>query len=435
MPLAEYSSVLSVDRVVRSTQHWYVAPARLWGSNLAGDYLAPCAIVAVIVMVALVVQLVRQPNGRDDGVHSGRASRRLQPVGVAAALVVLTLGAELFVEFGVAAVPAAGARLVSAARTGSTVKVAIDAPGASGSGHLELVAVPVAAVPRSRDIFAYVDSAYPISGSTDTAQVGFPYHLRSDAKLSRYAGSITNIDASQLRTTLRDLGAAPRRVITVMSGAFPRSVLSTHIDLVSPWVHAGGTLIWAGDEIGYYGALPHVALDYTDPVNLRDQGPTQLLGVDSVRPSLNPYALGTVQTTAARALGLQYDRTGTAVSSDFAVGHGGAVLGWEDGAYNSIATVPHGKGMYVVFGGGVDDEAVAAHDVMRILISGVIDRAGPISARAVHVTRANGRSVVEAALGVPASAHAIVLTLVDTDPLGVYAWSWSGAVPSHPAGP
>ena len=61
IPLATYSSVLSMHHLLQSTLHWIFTPARLWGESNAGDFLAVCVLVAVGAMVELARELLQVP--------------------------------------------------------------------------------------------------------------------------------------------------------------------------------------------------------------------------------------------------------------------------------------------------------------------------------------------------------------------------------------
>jgi len=424
-PLAQYSSVLSIGSLVHLTRRWYTAPAALWGTNYAGDFLGPCVVVALCVMAMLMKQLCRIPQeapaqaGRPrPGVVSSRGMVRL----VAGLIALFAIGGV------VAEYPGSGlrgdVRLTSVAYSGGTLGLGVDGTGSSGAATLEFAAVSVAAPTRDRDISIFTDLSYPASGSSTSTILGFPYHLRSEAQLSKYRGTISTIDAQVLATQLRDTARAPRRIIVVLSGAFPRNVLSPATDIVTPWVRAGGVLVWGGDVIGYYSALPHVALNDLDPANLGMRGPIDLLGPASVRLSGDGDSLGTLPSATAQGLGLLYDRTASAVSTNFAITHGGDALGWDDGAFNSIALLPRGAGRYIVFGGGIDSEAVAAQDLMRILSSGVMDSNAPPVFATVRVPAGSGDSTVRVRLSIPESSRYVRLSLLDPSSVGVDSWHW-----------
>jgi hypothetical protein len=435
-PLAEHSPILSVHTLVTATEHWFVSGPHLWGSDHAGVFLAPCALTAIAAMVHLTRQLLREPADirRQEAPSSApRLAGRVPPTAIVRGLA--ALAAALATTAALAELPASAlrgdARAVAAARAAGAVQLSVHVSGVPDLESLRWVEVPISAPGPDRDISLFLDRNYPVAGSSRSIQLGFPYHLRAQAKLARYAGSITTIDAAELAAEMRDTANAPHRVIMVVSGAFPRDVLSTGTDLVSPWVRAGGLLVWGGDVIGYYSALPHHPLDSLDKSNPRDRGSDQLLGVASVRPAADGLALGTLPTPAAQGLGLMYDRTGTAVSTDFALTHGGAALGWDDGVFNSIASVAVGRGHYVVFGGGIDDEAVLAQDVMRIISTRIVDASEAVTYRRLLPRREGGRSNVRVRLPVPAATRFARISLVDTSPLGVDSWHWTARIGSQ----
>ena len=219
--------------------------------------------------------------------------------------------------------------------------------------------------------------------------------------------------------------------------AFVTTIAAGTIELASldPSMHGDfGSAVGVnglGDVIGYYSAAPQHALDPLDKANLRYRGPDQLLGSASVRPIADAFALGTLPTSAAQNVGLLYDRTGSAVSTDFAVTHGGAALGWDDGAFNSVVSVAVGRGHYLIFGGGIDDEAVLAQDVMRIVSSRLVDATGPVTYAQPRVARRAGHTALHVRLRIPSASPYARISLIDASPLGVDTWHWTARVGSR----
>ena len=435
-PLAEHAPGLAVPTLVSVTDHWFSAGPHLWGSDHGGVFLAPCALTTIAVMAYLIRSLLQEPSD----VHEREAARGVSPSGTGAPTSVVVRGlavlaVALAVCAAVAELPATALRghahAVAVSREARDIRLVVDVSNVPDLASLRFVGVPLSRPEPDRDISIYIDGSYPLAGSTRSIQFGFPYHVRAQAKLARYSGSVATIDAARLAAQLRDTASASHRIIMVVSGAFPREVLSSNVDLVTPWVRAGGLLVWGGDVIGYYSAAPHHALDSLDKANLRYRGPDQLLGSASVRPIADAFALGTLPTSAAQNVGLLYDRTGSAVSTDFAVTHGGAALGWDDGAFNSVVSVAVGRGHYLIFGGGIDDEAVLAQDVMRIVSSRLVDATGPVTYAQPRVARRAGHTALHVRLRIPSASPYARISLIDASPLGVDTWHWTARVGSR----
>lgn len=77
----------------------------------------------------------------------------------------------------------------------------------------------------------------------------------------KYLGvSYRQIDADELKTVLLDTAHAKERMVLNTSGAFPCNVYASDgtvmtTDLVSPWMNAGGVIIWYCEELaGHYSA-------------------------------------------------------------------------------------------------------------------------------------------------------------------------------------
>src|SRR5208282_5815458 len=86
------------------------------------------------------------------------------------------------------------------------------------------------------------------------------------------------VNATELATVLTNSATAVGSLLVVASGAFPSTVYTSTTDFVKPWLEEGGRLVWIGDAIGYYSALPGQALSDTN-VNPGIPGVVSLLGL------------------------------------------------------------------------------------------------------------------------------------------------------------
>lgn len=112
----------------------------------------------------------------------------------------------------------------------------------------------------SREILFYYDEGYDSPISCEDQM-----ELFEDLnKQLRYLNvEVTQIDADELKTYLQDTANAKKYSILITAGAFPDNVYTfcehpAYVnDLVSPWMSAGGMVLWYSPTyFGYYSAHP-----------------------------------------------------------------------------------------------------------------------------------------------------------------------------------
>jgi hypothetical protein len=250
---------------------------------------------------------------------------------------------------------------------------------------LRLLAVPVAQAPVDRQVTVYLDPRYPISGADWRSARGIFDQLSAELAIRHYSQQVRATGTPGLATLLHDLPEARSRAVVIMTGVLPYEIFSRNSDLISPWVSAGGLLIWGGAPIGYYSGHPDEGLDSNDArTNLRDLGPALLLGLQTPLPGYVPRREAAARSMLGSALGLNYRSTSYGIPSSIEGARGTTLLGWADRSYSSITNFPMGKGNIIVFGGDIFNEAVVAHDLTRIMVAHVLEAAGPISFQDVN---------------------------------------------------
>jgi hypothetical protein len=420
-PLTQGTGLLSASFVVQRSIAWYAAKTRLWGVDFGANYNSLAAVLTMAGMATLAWTLAR---GRPPGlagpaaaaparvpaapsVPTGPASpgwtlRRppVAPAAVAAAprapapraparrLVGALIGLLLV---AIVACDAAAFRpapllhragaigVVQAAYVGGATDLRLRATPAPGQETMRLVTFPVLRPPEQPEVRVFVDPRYPGPDSTARGVLGVLDHVRAELRVRQDTRPVSAVDVGGLEATLRDVAAAHGMILVMMTGSWPAEVFSRDLDLVSPWIGAGGTLVWGGDEIGYYSVHQSVNFDPRDPASLRDGGPSRLLGADVVDPGKVTGRNGDTPTDLARALNLEFQSTAVGVLIDPLTAAGGRVLGFTGAGYSSISVLPVGRGRVVIFAGDTYNEIPIAHDLSLLLLSGVFSAAGDVS--------------------------------------------------------
>src|ERR1700730_18082456 len=145
---------------------------------------------------------------------------------------------------------------------------------------MRLVAFPVLGPPARSNVVVFVDPRFPGPDSTPRGVQGVYDHLSAELRVRRDPRSVDAVNLAGLEAILADQTNAAERIIVMMTGSWPASVYSRSVDQVTPWVRAGGTLIWGGDAIGYYSVHASTIFDPSDHASRRDPGPPAFLGSD-----------------------------------------------------------------------------------------------------------------------------------------------------------
>lgn len=244
-----------------------------------------------------------------------------------------------------------------------------------------------------RAVDIYADPSYPTSGSSAFDVQGVVVHLPVDLATAGVHTEPRVVNAVQLASILSDTAGAAGVVVVDAAGTLPNTVWGKGVDAVTPFLEAGGTLVWGGDEPGYYsvGRAPSMDVspppegtpnDRCGPVSMAagpplskavavmgESGVTRILGWPGLLPT--SWSWGCTATTpspVATALGL----------SSIAV-HGGprlttlkrihgADLGYGVLGRTSISWIPQGKGGVLLFSGSVDPTSFSS-DTATLLAS------------------------------------------------------------------
>jgi hypothetical protein len=298
----------------------------------------------------------------------------------------------------------------------TTVRLAIS--GASDQ-DLRVVAFPLTdKTVREPSVFVYADASFPVAGVAPLVAQGIPDHVGGELLAHHYAGSFARVTATGMADMFRDTGRAGDRVVVVMTGVLPAPVFSPKVDLVSPWVQAGGIVVWGGGTIGFWSGVRGQTLSANDAVG--EAGTERLLGPGVVRYPTTFGRLGTSQSSFGSALDVAYRFASAGVLRDPVLARGGIALGWYSGPFSSVTYVPRGQGGYLIFGGEILDEASASVDLTRILLSGAVYAAGQVDYKELRLSKAKPSSVLDWELPFAMPKGGVMLVAFDPNPDSIY---------------
>src|SRR5207249_4387637 len=176
--------------------------------------------------------------------------------------------------------------------------------------------------------------------------------------------------------------------IVTMTGVLPSMAFSRGTDLLTPWVRAGGLLVWGGATIGYYSGVENQKIQTSPSPNgpsLRERGADLILGTGIATFPWEAGRTATQQSEISAALGIEYQLASGRIKIGAVAARGGNVLGWYDNKYSSVSYLPSGAGGFLIFGGEVRDAASLSRDVAQLLVSGVMYGSGEIASMGIYL--------------------------------------------------
>jgi len=203
---------------------------------------------------------------------------------------------------------------------------------------------------------------------------------------------------------------------------FPAAVFSTTTNLVSPWVAAGGILVWGGTPVGAQSAPPRTNKN-SEPgdISAGPAGVERLLGPGFLGAPPDPRRYASRRTPTAKALDLGYQYTGVSLLDIGSRKHR-TPIGWASSGRSSISLVRRGRGSFVMFEGPIFFEEIVVRDLSRLILSGVLSATGPIRWRDVDPSAVARRSGV--AWTIPMGPGPVMVALLDPSPEGVVFTRW-----------
>jgi len=271
---------------------------------------------------------------------------------------------------------------------------------------------------RQLSVYVYEDSRFPVADVAPTVPQGIFDHLSGELATRHYEASVAAVSAEDLARVLKDTTTAAGRVAVMMTGVIPANVFSSNVDLLTPWVQAGGLAVWGGGAIGFWSGENGQSLSTDDA--LGDAGTQRLLGSNVVEFPTTFGSRGDVESAFASALDLNYNFTGAGVFLDAIAAHGGLDLGWDSAQVTSVAYLPRGLGGFLIFGGEIPDEASVSVDLARILMSGAIYGTGQAASRHLTLSGSAAGQTVDWALPFPTPTSGLMLVAFDPSPDALY---------------
>lgn len=347
------------------------------------------------------------------------------------------LGCVLLLGLLPAALDAGAAPLVLSIHvtrsSGHTFKVSWES-GRSGLAGLP-VNVVITKEPRAvRSVVIYADTSYPSAGSSAFVVQGVVDHLPVDLSADGVHVHARVVDARRLASVLLDSGDAAGTVVVDAAGTLPSTVWGPSANDVSSFLEAGGTLVWGGDEPGYYSVGPATSMVASPPPEgifndrcgayqqspgaplakavtvMGEDGVARLLGWPGLLPTSWGWGCTARQPSAvAEALGLSsvWIHAGPRVSTLLRI-HG-VDLGYNVFGRTSAAWIPRGKGGVLLFAGTVNATSFSSDTAALLATSG----AQPDITSVQRIGTAGGGS---ANVRLPAGVCSAKVALVVSDP-------------------
>jgi hypothetical protein len=272
---------------------------------------------------------------------------------------------------------------------------------------------------RQPNVFVFNDAQFPTAGVVATAVQGVFDHLAGELETREYSGTVNAITAPELAQVLSATNQASGRAIVLMTGVLPANVFSRKVDLLSPWVKAGGLVVWGGGTIGYYSCEQGQSLAASASLSYGEKGAQLLLGSGVATFPFIVQRTADTPSVFANALGINYRLTSAGIVRNKAIARGGLALGWLSGAYSSITYLPAGHGGYLLFGGEILDEGAVAQDLAQILLSSATAAFGPVTSTQVNLSRDQATASFNWSLPFVPGPAGIMVAAFDPDPNGV----------------
>lgn len=299
-------------------------------------------------------------------------------------------------------------QIINVSRDNTGARVDLAARFTSADRSVSVVAFPVSKTNLRTTVDVFDDPELPYSGSSSALVQGAMSEVAADAAITAPNVQVFSVGVSGLGVTLRDVVNAPTTALVLLTGTLPSVIFSSRVDLIKPWVDAGGVVVWGGDTIGYYSVAPGELLNPTGPNNPRASGATSLLGDAIIHfPTVHGRS-GTTPSQIARALDLRYSATSSGVVTALMRRPGDMDLGVDGDGLTSIAYRSEGLGGFVLFGGPITDPSIVGADIARILFSNVLSSTGGIAAITIE-SRGVGTATSTLSLTLPSSSDLLMI--------------------------
>ena len=286
---------------------------------------------------------------------------------------------------------------------------------------LRVVAFPLSSSVTTRAIYVYNDLNYPTASADPN--LGLLENLAGQLYIDRYPRPVVGVDAKGLEDILTATSLATDRTVVLMTGVLPATVFSKRVDLLTPWVSAGGLVISGGATLGYYSGVPKRQLSDSAALSYGESGPAKILGSGVAtfpwayeRPSTSTSPIGA-------ALNISFSFASAGIRVGAAVSRHGLILGSTTPEFSSVTYLPSGAGGIVVFGGEAIDPEQISHDISQLVVSNATGGQGQVTAKDIDLTAIPRESNILWQLPFAYAKGGIMVFAFDPDPDSAFSFT------------
>lgn len=280
---------------------------------------------------------------------------------------------------------------------------------ASGSESYTAVLTDNGGFTAVSSLYIYYDDTYGSFVKSVTVEIGAKgltqdYYLSQLVNTLKYRGltDITYVNAEELKAALAAdaaAGTTAGKGLVVINGALPDTVYTGNSgDLLLTWIHAGGSLYWAGGLLGAYFAHSGKTVEVVN-------GDYQLLffGTDCLNTSDTVAAFSEITDNSYRAdLSLMNNVVTYGIATAKLAAGTYLAAGYTEDGYASVVCVQCGSGMVCVLGGDYANNQRS--DLATVICAGLCWSSQELDCQQGSVTR----GTVSGALTVPATHGKLV---------------------------
>lgn len=380
-PLASSHLLLTDAHLERSISPWLMSKAPgLWASLARDDVWVIGSVIAVVTFVALLVQVGRAGPGSSGEPSEEAAHRRSRPRNrFTTVLVAILAGAPVLLLVTLAGASPGSVSFQSGSLVGDTLGLRLAVRLPPGESSIDVAAFPIRRMPPVHVIDVYDDPSLPVTGTLAIAEYSLAQHIRADLAVRGSSVRVEVVNAAGVQQVFGNLASAPGTAVVDLAGVLPSSSFSKSVDLVRPWVAAGGVLVFGGAPVGWYivrhGGTPNRSV----LVARGAAGSRVLLPGNVFVKAPDPLQTAGTRTPFADALSIQYSGSASGIRLGGPNASHTVALGWSGGGVSSVTTSRAKLGAVVTFSGPTYLVGPIAEDLDAILLSRAYAALGPIA--------------------------------------------------------
>lgn len=271
-------------------------------------------------------------------------------------------------------------------------------------------------------IYFYFDQNYPSSDSTLGNWYGLSQHIKSVLEQRKMDSQVVLLNATQLSSFLGTSNTTNFTLI-IASGVLPSTVFSQNLNLISPWIKNGGTLVWIGNNIGYLSASSTLTASGNQLTCLGENGTNMIIN-KTIFGGTGYYYDTPSASSSAFGVNYTYALPGDGVNLTLLNGSGGVALGNQRNGYTNVASIPDGIGRIVYFSGPLLSDTLVSISIVNILQSNVMHLAILLKQLVLNLNKnaylsLNNSFSIAATLGKPDTCFCVFLD--QTNYLGTFS--------------